>query len=775
MKQTVLLAGFVALGVVLGYSLITVPNVELVTATVFLCGYFLGIRLGILGGILTETIYGLLNPLGMVAPPLLAGMVLAMGCTGAAGGFLGRLRHHAGFRLSALFAAAGLLCTLNFAVLTTLGYLIGIHGPFHDIVKVMLAGLPFYFVHISVNTLIFFLLVPVLIRRVSTHRRALMITTGLLLISLSPGPLAGNGAEAAFETGQASGMNYRYLGDLAKSLPGVWIRDLGHNANWAGFRGYGSRTGQSDLLLNGFVLRDPVTGTADLGLIPVEMMRTMTVVTAGQDSRIVSPGGAISIESRFLNTERPYSKAVYRTGPNHFSDLDLIFGQKYTDRFQILSGVLLNNEGTENMDKYDGQHIYSTIQWQPLQPLSISYLILHNVSHSDLQYPVSAPRDSLITGYPNLRRNQADHMLRSTFHTGQWPVQVSWHYTRSDIRILDRVESHRSALQGRRHEWTMEQQVPLLSDGSWHVRCERQSLHKDSLETDRTVWQAGFGHRHAFSGNRLQSKITMELHHGTVHTAQAAARFDWRPGPLTVWTGFSRAVREPSPGEQSGIVFRPSAPENEDDITLLRDAVQIGGNPRLHAESAWTWDAGMDTETAFLQLQLRAYMQYLDDLIHLTETGGSFVFDNGPEQQNLGLESRLILGPWHGIGGQFMINLRQAERKGITLLEHPGIWGFAALTWKQAYFENDLVLNISVQSQFWNGFYSLTGYTLDTPAYRSHQPGMLLGAKVIAGIMQNGGICFSLDNVLDAEVSMADGFLLPGRGFRIGYYWELYD
>ena len=55
---------FTALAIGLGFSLLMVPNVELITVIVFLSGLTLGVRWGILVGGTAEFIFSVLNPFG---------------------------------------------------------------------------------------------------------------------------------------------------------------------------------------------------------------------------------------------------------------------------------------------------------------------------------------------------------------------------------------------------------------------------------------------------------------------------------------------------------------------------------------------------------------------------------------------------------------------------------------------------------------------------------------------------------------------------------------
>lgn len=154
---------FIALGVVLGFSLAHIPNIELVTATIFISGYLLGWRSGMLIGLLTEAIYSILSPYGLASIPIFLGQTLAMTMTGGCGGWAAKM-----IPVKAKFSfiklgMTGFLLTINFALLTTLGYVFFAGLTREVILSSIITGLGFYIAHFISNFLIFTLLVPGLI------------------------------------------------------------------------------------------------------------------------------------------------------------------------------------------------------------------------------------------------------------------------------------------------------------------------------------------------------------------------------------------------------------------------------------------------------------------------------------------------------------------------------------------------------------------------------------------------------------------------------------
>ncbi len=143
---------FIALAAGLGFAGAVLPNVELVTITIFLGGAATGPVTGAAIGAAAELLVSGLNPLGPALPLVFVAQVVGMAATGLAGGLLGRriLRIKATYRV-ALLAGIGLVLTIFFDFLTNLA--LGVHlGPIRATV---LGGLAFSVVHIVSNMFVF--------------------------------------------------------------------------------------------------------------------------------------------------------------------------------------------------------------------------------------------------------------------------------------------------------------------------------------------------------------------------------------------------------------------------------------------------------------------------------------------------------------------------------------------------------------------------------------------------------------------------------------------
>jgi hypothetical protein len=163
-KKICLMGLFISAGVSLGFALAQIPNVELITTTIFLSGYFLGLKEGVLVGICTEGLYSLLSPFGLAAPPLFLAQIISMGFAGFAGAVFRKHRSTIKIVPPIQLGFVGFGITLLFAVLTTLSFVLFIELSARQFVGSFIYGMGFYLTHLISNTLIFIILVPVIIQ-----------------------------------------------------------------------------------------------------------------------------------------------------------------------------------------------------------------------------------------------------------------------------------------------------------------------------------------------------------------------------------------------------------------------------------------------------------------------------------------------------------------------------------------------------------------------------------------------------------------------------------
>ena len=164
LREIILMAIFIALAIAGGLALAPLPNIELVTVTIFLGGLMLGAARGLVIGAIAEFLYSFFNPYGVAAPPLLMAQVISMMLAGAAGGVLSFMIND---RQPAmwLWGLIGFGLTFTFDLLTTVSIVLFTGTGAPGFIATVVFGIYFYIAHQVSNMLIFALLLPVLWRR----------------------------------------------------------------------------------------------------------------------------------------------------------------------------------------------------------------------------------------------------------------------------------------------------------------------------------------------------------------------------------------------------------------------------------------------------------------------------------------------------------------------------------------------------------------------------------------------------------------------------------
>ena len=166
-RKALLASLLTSVTVALGLALSAVPNIELMTITVFISGYLLGWRLGMTVGAASIAAHSLFNPLGAALPQLLVSQIIGFAIIGLGGAsigpwIVGLSRRRLAFLLSSL---AGFLLTFLYDVLTNIGAFFSITGDQapSNLLKFVGAGMVFMMMHLVWNTALFVVvLTPVL-------------------------------------------------------------------------------------------------------------------------------------------------------------------------------------------------------------------------------------------------------------------------------------------------------------------------------------------------------------------------------------------------------------------------------------------------------------------------------------------------------------------------------------------------------------------------------------------------------------------------------------
>ena len=607
------------------------------------------------------------------------------------------------------------------------------------------------------------------------------------LISTGLHQMSGWAAETPFPTSSmavadARKNNYWNLGDLLALMPGVWFRDIGSVGQWATCRISGSPQDHTTLLLDGRPLTDPWSGLHDLNHVPLEMIDSIAVYPSLNPLGPFPGGGIIDLRTKRLTTNLPYTRIVYRSGDGGFSDLDITFGQKFTPKWELISGVLMKKYG-ENIEGRTlvANRIRSIITFRPTSKLEIRYSILHNKTDVDLPYAFPMPGDTIILSEPRRKEMRYDHSLRtrSTF----WGI-------RSELR-LDHTSTEHRFKETDSDTWktypAQSNTVALFQEGSvlgfpvqWGVQAHYRHVDaSDSLRIHDTYADAFMSAQIRFFNNiSLLLEPKVHLLPDKRLSAPMTGRIVWRLfGRIPVWGGFIQAIRIPQLSERFGFPFFPVLPTTYADLIARNRSNDMIPNESLRPERSRGFEIGLAWQmNAWFGFSTRGYIKTIDDLIQAQDTPSGLAFENMSEANMRGVETEIHFGPWHGLRSRCVINLLSAtDPEGSALFERPGLWGNAAVSWEHSLFSGDLVPRITASVHFWSGFWSLTGDEVENAMLVENPFGARLNLKANIDVIKNASIFLAVDNITGFEIAFVSQHLQPRQTLRFGVTWNLYE
>ena len=150
LRGYVFTALFAGTAIATGYILMSIPNVEAITAILFIAGFTLGISKGIIAAIITALIYFGFNPQGGFFPPLLIAQILGLCIAPVAGALFFRISRNRKLRLLVL-AIMAILSTLGYDILTNLAFPLAAGFDLRGIFATLIAAVPFTVIHVAVS------------------------------------------------------------------------------------------------------------------------------------------------------------------------------------------------------------------------------------------------------------------------------------------------------------------------------------------------------------------------------------------------------------------------------------------------------------------------------------------------------------------------------------------------------------------------------------------------------------------------------------------------
>ena len=367
---------FAAVSVALGFALIAIPNVEMITASIFLSGMLLRRMRGLIVGITAEFIYSALNPMGMAFPPLMAAQVITMGMVGYAGGLTAALvKERVYFNRAVIIGFIGFIITLNFDFWTTISFPLSAGFNMEQIITTLKLGVPFAIPHLAGNTIIFALIVT---PAYSNLRKFVPIAAGMLILMAAAFlPVSVNAGENIYETDSETyeSIYYEDMGDVLTTIPGVFQYDLGLFGQPLYIF---SELGTPKVFLYGIPLNSHYTGLYDYNQSSPNYLKRITLDN-GSEAGLISAEGAVNCFPRTFDPEIPYSRINYRDGYYGLGVVDFIFAQKLGayHGFQI-GGRISEFNGRRSFSEHKMEQFRGALYWRRPQGWDLTAVFITN-------------------------------------------------------------------------------------------------------------------------------------------------------------------------------------------------------------------------------------------------------------------------------------------------------------------------------------------------------------------------------------------------------------
>ncbi len=564
--------------------------------------------------------------------------------------------------------------------------------------------------------------------------------------------------------------NYQSAADLAAYLPGVIFLDSGVPGAWSGFTVGGSTPQQSLLYWNGFPLQDVWTGTADLSLVPDNLIGRAAV------SLNDGVGGRLDVISRRFHRVRPVSRFVYRMGSQSYNDLDVLFGQGLGKAMRLQSGFQLKNFSEADSSRgLRSKKLHASLDYHPFSWMRAQYTILNNVIDLNLPWDVRLPTDTLLHALPHYKRLRYDHLVRLELDG------LGLRHTLKFSRTLDDIELHENYANRRvipvRSTWLeLSQSLPdTVSSLSWGIRMQMRSLTLQADSSFRDWLGEAFLRTNYWLTKNLQGESAVTGHRSAAgkHFWGGAQAFFWIPyKTFTLSLKMEAAQREPSLSERFGlpVAFTPAGlPWTVLDNGTFRSAAD------LQPEKGYTVSAEILWGDSTASLRLRPFLRQIEDQITFAEKDSLWLFQNSSTCKTGGLTIAACTRPLAGVSIRTAAFYRFWEENLPYGGLEPGLSGSAALAMRHIFFQGDLDLRLVISCRYRSAHNCFAGDALDPISIEKLDQAFFLDGKLTAVVIHNAIISLALDNLLNADHAYFAGFPQRGRSFRFSLDWILYD
>lgn len=559
------------------------------------------------------------------------------------------------------------------------------------------------------------------------------------------------------------GSGYGSAGDLFAQLPGTYFFDRGSIGLPAWGALFAAPPSQFNLVYDHFRMDDPLTGRADLNLVPVESIARQTLFAdpASRPFPELAASQTLEIAGRDLAADSLRSQVAYRTGGNGYDDIDVRAGLRYSQHLRVnVGGVLKNYAGVDApFEKYRAQKITVAFSRTFGRPWRADYRLLYTTSDLDLPLfskPFLAPGLS----QPHQKESRYDHGLELQY-------KERW-------QTLIQLTDHHRERYGYRHgvwdESTDALRVDLHSSANLHWRkldgAAGVFLRNTALRggdwgdhAARLVTAWGRATAHPGTGLAVSAQLALEKAGGGEGLAllpqlqvRSLLAAGWR---TLVWYERSRST--------ASLAAR------------FEQSPFAQGDPDLAPERADHLGVGLHRSTDAVQLFAAAGASRIADAVLLVWDDGRHTprYQNQKEEWRFSLDgaAEWRISSWLTFWGK----AKQLIFQEAPPCDQPETAAAGWLQINHRFFSGDLDLRLRFGCSFWGERHAALPWYAEASAERQRLGAATLPWFQATAIIKDAALFFMLQNPLGDEVAVTGTYPQPKRLIRWGFVWNFYN
>lgn len=538
-----------------------------------------------------------------------------------------------------------------------------------------------------------------------------------------------------------------HVGELLQSYLGASSGEYGFLGQYvaAGFRG--AADGHILFLIDGRPANDPFLGGFDLNMISPEMIERIEVIKGCSSSYFGSEaiGATVHIVTKKGIEARPYTNIRYELGDLGLNRISVLFGQRFLKRHFLSVGFEeRKTDGFRSNDEYSGKNINSVFGYTVNPTLTVSSKLRHY--RGDLELP-GTERNPTLDWHREDERTDLDIVLQNK---GEKQI-LSGRIFFSDVRS-EGIDSLNFSHQNRIYGAHLERSFRAGCEGNVAVGSQIQ---RNTLESTRLG-------KHAPYGGSLYA--LWELHPVRRMTFLFSGRYD----------GFSEHGDRFSPGLMCGldiprICVAHLSLQSGYRAPTLTDLFQSEGNSHRGLERSRCLELSLSRSGSAYAVRGGLFMNEVRDQ-RLAKDWGNVQPASRVDSRNRGFEfiAGTDIKKAISLGATFVYLHSEDTDKHTSLPYRPKTAATVWLQFHRSFIRNEIDWRVRLEAEHIGEQYSDYDELSRVKKYG------LLRAKVMCTI-HDLSLYALFRNLTETSYQSRFGYPMPGRTFRFGGTWGLWD